>query len=241
MDNVVPFCPLCQVSFTRPDMQCFSLSCNHLVCQYCLLKQQYNDDLYRCYFDACYTPISNARYLQGLAEFLTNEYAEEVQLTMGTQARRLDEALRVRFNLFYERAKISCRTRNCPLALTKCGYDHSGQFYKKVNCPFSNSCPNLGTCIFLHPGEATQSSSVAISTTPRPSQMANYQTIPPAGVYPSSESPNYQLVTIPDPRVPNYAPVEGATMPVSWQCPNCRSLLTAQHLSCPQCTCVARY
>lgn len=238
MESVVPFCSLCQVSFSRPEMQCFCLSCNHLVCQFCRLKQQSDETLYRCYFDGCYTPISNARPLQGLAEFLLNVYAEEVQFTMGTQARRLDEALRVKFNLFYERARIPCRTRNCPLANTKCGYDHSGQFYKKSHCPFPYSCPNPDTCIFIHPNEAPQSTDLAPSATPRPSQLANYQTIPG---YPSSPSQNYDLVTIPEPRNPIYSPIESPTMPVSWQCPNCRSVLTAQYTSCPQCHYLARY
>ena len=241
MDAVVPFCPLCQVSFTNTYMTAFALACNHIVCIYCLRKQQLSDTHFRCYFDGCYTMVGSERHLQGLAEFLINEYAEVAMVTMGTQARKLDEALRIRFNLFYDRAKIPCRTRNCPLAQTKCGYDHTGQFYKKTHCGFRESCPNAQSCIFIHPGEAGQSQQLIGSPTLRPSQLANTPTLPVYGGYQSqaNSSSYYQMQTIPDSRIPVCADGEGQTMPVYWQCLNCGTQIYGQN-RCSQCTCCSR-
>lgn len=240
MDAVVPFCPLCQTSFTNQYMTAFALACNHIVCSYCLGKHQPTDTHYRCYFDGCYTAVGSERLLQGLAEFLTTEFADVAMFTMGTQATKMDEVLRVRFNLFYDRSKIPCKTRNCPLAQTKCGYDHSGQFYKKTHCGFSGSCPNAGTCIFIHPGEVGHSEPLSVSSTLRPSQIVNAAMLQAYNGYPSppNDSSYYQLQTIADYRLPQCVPEE--TMPVAWYCQNCEAPNYGQNF-CSSCGCLCNY
>ena len=236
MESVVPFCPLCQISFTRTDMVAYALSCNHLVCIYCLNKQLEPYDYIRCYFDGTYTPRTYARELQGLATSLLNEYGEVVQISMNFQAVKLDEALRIRFNIYYERAKIPCRTRNCPLvAIHKCGYDHSNRFYKKSNCSFGSSCPNSASCIFIHPGESLQTCTVASSSTPRPSQVA--AAFPPVSSSTQSTydaSSFYSTMTCAAP-CHNYYSSDLPTL-VPWQCKNCGYYNSGEVSSCSQCS-----
>lgn len=241
MESVVPFCPLCQISFTRTDMVAYALSCNHLVCNYCLNKQLETSDYLRCYFDGTYTPRCYARELQGLATALVNEYAEVVQITMHSQAVKLDEALRIRFNIYYDRAKIPCRTRNCPLfAINKCGYDHSNKFYKKTYCSFGSSCPNAASCIFIHPGEALQTCTIDTSSTPRPSQVA--AAFPPVSSSNQSTydpSSFYSTMTC-APHHHNYYSSDLPTL-VPWHCQNCGSYNPGEVSSCSQCSfCIRR-
>lgn len=236
MEAVVPFCPLCQISFARADMTAYVLSCNHPVCSVCLNKQSVSADYYQCYFDWTYTAVNSIRELKGLAWSLNNEYLEVVQITMGMQAIRMDEILRSRFNIYYERTKIPCRTRNCAL---KCGYDHTNRFYKKTNCNYGYNCPNAGTCIFLHPGESTQTSTLGPSSTPRPSALATAAASPvepPCSSAPSAYDPlsYYGTVALPRPCPNHYSP-DLPTVANSWQCPNCQTYNTTEVFYC-QCT-----
>jgi len=237
MEAVVPFCPLCQTSFTHADRAAYVLSCNHLVCSYCLNKQLYNNEYYRCYFDGTYTSVNYVRELTGLAWALSNEYLEVMQITMGMQAKRMDEVLKARFNLYYERATIPCRTSNCALAVGgKCGYDHTNRFYKKTNCAFGNTCPNMNTCIFLHPGETRQTFALETSSTPRPSH--ERAAFPPVSPPSSSDyDPNsyYSTMTYQAPCHNHYAS-DLPTVETLWTCPNCHSSNRAELSSCPQCS-----
>ena len=234
MEDVVPFCPLCQTSLTEPWVVTYALACNHLVCQRCLWKQCVDDCSLRCYLDASITRFEHVRELRGFANDLAEAYLEVVQLTMGSQAMRLDEALRTRFSVNYERGKITCRRVNCPdVKNGKCKYDHSGQFYKKTWCGYNDTCPNKSTCIFLHTGEETQSTGLATSPIPRPSQTTDFNTLPTSSINSILDS---RFQTIPDARVNYYYPGSEATLPEYWQCPNCKSGNHRSHTGCSQCS-----
>lgn len=232
----MPYCPLCQVSFTRADMTAYVLSCNHPVCIYCLNKQSVSLDYYQCYFDGTYTQVNSVRELTGLASFLSNELGEVMEITMKTQALRMDEMLRRRFNINYAKTNIPCRTQNCT---SKCEYDHTKQFYKKKYCPLGYACLNVMTCIFLHPGETTQTSSFTPSSTPRPSAVAA-AIAPVKQSYRSAQSDYdpksyYDTVTYSRP-LSSYYSSDLPTVENPWQCPNCHSCNDAMFLSCPHCT-----
>lgn len=118
------------------------LICNHLYCKVCVEKIKI-DDHYVCYFDGF-----TSRSITELAG-LKQQLLAVVSVTNGGMLGPAIENHGIRF----DKLNIPCKFRGCG---QRCPYDHSGKYFKKTECPFRMTCPNISKCIFQHTASLPQ-------------------------------------------------------------------------------------
>jgi len=134
MDREIPFCPLCQASLL--EVECVRLICNHIYCRVCVEKIM-QGETYVCYFDGVVS--RTVMNLIGLKQQL-------IEAASKTNAGMLGPAIESQ-GIRFEKVNIPCKFSGCG---PRCPYDHTGKFYRKAECAFGMTCPNMNKCIFKH-------------------------------------------------------------------------------------------
>lgn len=149
MDREIPFCPLCQESLLEVD--CVRLICNHIYCKICVEKIL-QGEVYVCYFDGIVSRTTLE--LSGLKQQL-------IAVASVTSSGMLGPAIENQ-GIRFEKLNIPCKFNGCGL---KCPYDHSGKFYRKTECAFGMTCPNMRKCIFKHSASLPQAAPASLVST----------------------------------------------------------------------------